>query len=53
MKFVSKVLENVENIQSFYIIGLIIFIALFIWILIRTIKMTKKETNEIKNSIFD
>jgi preprotein translocase subunit SecY len=53
MKFVSNILENVENIQSFYNIGLIIFIVLFAVILIRTLRMPKKEADEIKNSILD
>ncbi len=51
MKIVSNVLENIEGIQIFYIIGLLIFVLLFIVILIRTIRMPKKETEEIKNSI--
>ena len=53
MKIVSNVLENIEGIQIFYIIGLLIFVLLFVVILIRTIRMPKKETEEIKNSILD
>lgn len=53
MKIVSNVLENIQGIQIFYIIGLLIFVLLFVVILIRTIRMPKKETEEIKNSILD
>lgn len=51
MKIVSNLLENIEGIQIFYIVGLLIFVILFIVITIRTIKMPKKEADEIKNSI--
>lgn len=51
MKIVSNVLENIEGIQVYYIVGLIIFVTLFILILIRTMKRSDKEMNEIKNSI--
>lgn len=53
MKIVSNVLENIQGIQIFYIIGLLIFVLLFVVILIRTVRMPKKETEEIKNSILD
>lgn len=53
MKIVSNVLENIEGIQIFYIIGLLLFVLLFIVILIRTIRMPRKETEEIKNSILN
>lgn len=53
MKIVSNVLENIEGIQIFYIIGLLLFVVLFIAILIRTFRMPRKETEEIKNSILN
>lgn len=53
MKFVGEVLENVNGIQYYYIVGLIIFISLMIVILYRTIKMPKKELIDIKTSIFE
>jgi len=53
MKFVSHLLENVDNIEYYYNVGLIIFVLMFIFILIRTFRMSKKEADEIKNSIFD
>lgn len=51
MKIVSNVLENIEGIQIFYIIGLLIFVVLFIVIFIRTMRMPNKEMEDIKNSI--
>jgi hypothetical protein len=51
MKIVSNVLENIEGIQVFYIIGLLIFFVLFLIILVRTLRMPNKEMERIKNSI--
>jgi len=48
MKFVSDILGNIENIASFYNIGLLIFFSLFVIILVRTIRMPKKEVEEIQ-----
>jgi len=53
MKIVSNLLENINGIQIYYIIGLLIFVAFFIIILIRTRRMPKSEAEEIKNSLFD
>ena len=53
MKIVSNVLENVEGIQIFYIAGLLIFVALFIVIVIRTMRRPAKEMIEIKESILN
>lgn len=52
MKLVSKVLEGMEGIHIFYIIGLLLFIVLFILILVRTMRRPSAEMNEIKESIF-
>ena len=51
MKIVSNLLENIEGIQIFYIIGLLIFFTFFIIILIRTLRMPNKEMEKIKSSI--
>jgi len=51
MKIVSNLLENIEGIQIYYIVGLLIFVTLFIVISIRTIRMPKQEVEKIKNSI--
>jgi hypothetical protein len=53
MRFVSEVLKDVGGIQWYYIIGIFIFISLFIAILYRTINTPKKDLLEYKNSIFD
>ena len=53
MKIVSNLLENIEGIQIYYIVGLLIFVALFIIITIRTIRMPKTEVDKIKNSILN
>lgn len=51
MKIVSNLLENIEGIQIYYIIGLLIFVVLFIVIFIRTMRIPNKEMEKIKNSI--
>ena len=51
MKIVSNLLEDIEGIQIYYIIGLLIFLSLFIVILIRTLRMPNKEAERIKTSI--
>ncbi len=51
MKIVSNLLENIEGIQIYYIIGLLIFVTLFIVITIRTLRIPKSEVEKIKNSI--
>lgn len=53
MKIISNLLENIEGIQIYYIVGLIIFVTLFIVISIRTYKMPKQEAEKIKNSILN
>ncbi|MFV0266899.1 MAG: cbb3-type cytochrome c oxidase subunit 3 [Draconibacterium sp.] len=51
MKIVSDLLTSIEGIQIFYIIGLLIFVVLFIVITVRTMRMPDKEMENIKNSI--
>ena len=51
MKIVSEVLTGIEGIRIFYIIGLLIFMALFIVIFVRTMRIPKSYVEEIKNSI--
>lgn len=53
MKIVSNLLENIEGIQIYYIVGLLIFVTLFIVISIRTYRMSDKEAEKIKNSILN
>ena len=51
MKIISNTLENIDGIQIYYIIGLLIFVVLFIVIVIRTMRRPAKEMKEIKESI--
>ena len=51
MKIVSNLLTSIEGIQIFYIIGLLIFVLLFIVIFIRTMRIPNPEMEDIKNSI--
>ncbi len=53
MSFVGDVLQNVNGIQYFYIIGILIFITLFIVIVYRTVKIPRKDLDEFKTSIFE
>ncbi len=53
MGFVSEVLGDIEGIRYFYIVGQFVFIGLFIHILIKTIRIPKKELDSIKTSILD
>ncbi len=53
MGFVSHVLGNVNGIQYFYITGMFIFLALFGYILYRTLRIPKRDIIEFKQSILD
>lgn len=51
MKLVSNILEGMEGIHIFYVIGLLLFFILFIIIFVRTMRRPSAEMNEIKESI--
>jgi len=53
MGFVGKIVGHLDNIQMYYILGLFIFIGLFILIIVRTIKMKKADIISVKTSILD
>ncbi len=53
MSFVGEVLQNVDGIQYFYIVGMLIFIVLFGIVVFRTVKMPRKDLIDIKTSIFE
>lgn len=53
MGFVGEMMDNVQGIHIYYIVGLIIFVVLFIVMLTRTILMPKAELIEIKTAIFE
>lgn len=53
MKMISSVLGNIQGIEIYYIIGLLLFVAFFVVIVIRTLRMPSKEADHIKNSILN
>lgn len=53
MGFVSNLLEGESNIHWYYIVGILIFMALFIYIVVRTIRMKKQDIVSYKTSIFE
>ncbi len=53
MKIISNLLEDIGGIRIYYIIGLLIFVTLFIVISIRTWRMPKQDAERIKNSILN
>jgi len=48
---VSSILEGMVGIHIFYVIGLLLFLILFIVIVVRTMRRPAAEMNEIKESI--
>ncbi len=53
MKMVSSMLADIEGIQIYYIIGLLLFFTLFVVIFIRTMRRSNKEMLDIKESILN
>lgn len=53
MKIVTKVLEGVADIQIFPIIGLIIFLALFVALVIHVARMSREEIDEYSHLPLD
>ena len=53
MKIVSSLLETIEGIGTWYVIGLLIFFTMFIIFLVRTLRRPRAEMDQIKNSILD
>lgn len=53
MEFVSNILKNENSALIFNLVGLIIFIALFIVVLVRTYRMPRSEAEKIKKSILE
>lgn len=53
MGFVSEVLKDVNGIQWYYIVGIFIFITLFIIVLYKTIKTPKSDLLKYKNAILE
>lgn len=53
MGFVGKVMDGVSGIEGYYTLGILIFIAMFFVILIRTIRMRKTDLVKFKTDILD
>ena len=53
MGFVSETLSGIQGIQLYYIVGIILFIGVFIGVVIYTYKIPKNELIKFKSSIFE
>lgn len=53
MKIITNVLEDVTGIGMFYVAGLLLFVAFFIFMIYRMRKMPNEEAQHIKESILD
>ncbi len=53
MGFVSETLSGINGIQWYYIIGIILFIGLFIGVVIHTYFIPKNDLIKFKSSIFE
>ena len=53
MGFVGDVLQKVDGVEWYYIIGLFIFLALFVTIVYRTVKIPKSTLLGYKQSILE
>ena len=51
MKIITNVLEDVTGIGLFYVIGLLLFVAFFIFMMYRMKKMPNEQAQQIKESI--
>jgi hypothetical protein len=53
MGFVSETLSGVDGIQWYYIVGIILFVVLFIGVVIHTYAIPKNDLIRFKSSIFE
>jgi cbb3-type cytochrome oxidase subunit 3 len=53
MGFVSETLSGINGIEWYYIIGILLFIGLFIGVVIHTYTIPKKDLAKYKLSIFE
>jgi len=53
MGFVSETLSGVDGIQWYYIVGIILFVVLFIGVVIHTYTIPKNDLIRFKSSIFE
>jgi len=53
MGFVRETLSGIDGIQWDYIVGIILFVGLFIGVVIYTYNIPKKDLIKFKSSIFE
>lgn len=53
MGFVGELMDGVKGIAGYYTVGLIIFLSLFVFILIRTVRIPKAVLIQHKTSILE
>lgn len=53
MGFVSETLSGIDGIQWYYIVGIILFVGLFIGVVVHTYRIPKKDLEKFKSSIFE
>lgn len=53
MGFVSETLSGVNGIQWYYILGIVLFIVLFVGVVIHTWTIPKRDLMRFKSSIFE
>lgn len=53
MGFVSETLSGIDGIQWYYIVGILLFVGLFIGVVIHTYAIPKKDLIKFKSSIFE
>ena len=53
MGFVNDTLSKIDGIEWYYIVGIIIFVGLFIGVVIHTYAIPKKDLIKFKSSIFE
>ncbi len=53
MGFVNDTLSKIDGIEWYYIVGIIIFVGLFIGVVIHTYTIPKKDLIKFKSSIFE
>ena len=53
MGFVSDTLSGIDGIQLYYIIGLILFIGMFVGVVFYAYKIPRKDLVKYKSSIFE
>ncbi len=53
MGFVGDTLGGIDGIQWYYIVGIVIFVGLFIGVAIYSYTIPQKDLNKFKSSIFE